>query len=193
MRRALFVSLYLVVAAGTAWAQPPVRAAGTFEAFGLAGPGYMWDDEGYLGTAVVGGVGFGYRLGHLRVEGVFDRRHHHPDFDSGVVFRADASRVTGRLLYFFGQHRVQPYAGGAVGVMHVDRFSSFPDDCRFVDRQFICAGTREFESSDRSRVLSAIAGVRFQSGRWFVRPEFEMGRSGNDLTIAGSVAVGMGW
>jgi hypothetical protein len=193
MRRLLFVSLCLVMGARSAWAQPPTPNAGTFEAFALAGPGQMWDDEGYLGTAVVGGVGVGYRVGHFGVEGVFDRRRHQPDFGNDVVIRAEATRVTGRLLYYFGRRRVQPYAGGTVGFTFVDRFSAFPDDCRFVDHEFVCSSTREFQSTDRGRALSALAGVRFQSGRWFVRPEFELGKSGNDLTMAGTVAVGFGW
>jgi hypothetical protein len=153
----------------------------------------MWDDEGYLGTAIVGGAGIGYRLGHFGVEGVVDRRRLQPDFGNDVVIRAEATRVTGRLVYHFGRARVQPYAGGSIGFAVVDRFSAFPDDCRFVDHEFVCSSTREFQSTDRAGALSAVAGVRFQSGRWFVRPEFEMGRSRNDLTMAGTLAVGFGW
>ena len=175
------------------WSQPPAPSRHAVEVFALAGPGQMWDDEGDLGVALVGGAGIGYGLGPFRLEGVLDWRQHQPDFGNDVVIRAEATRVTCLLLYDFRRGGVQPYAGGAVGVTHVDRFSAFPDDCRFVDHELVCSGTREFESSDRSRALSAIAGIRVQSGRWFVRPEFEMGKAGNDLTITGTIAVGFGW
>ena len=194
MRRVLFAFLCLVMVPRAIWAQPPTPNAGTFEVFALAGPSYMWDDEGYLGTAFVGGAGIGYRLGHVGFEGLFDWRRHQPDFGNDVVIRATATRLTGRLLYYFRRAGVRPYAGGSIGLWHVDRFSAFPEDCRLVDHQFVCSGSREFQSSDRARALSAIAGVRVPSGRWFVRPEFEMGQTGNwDLTIAGTVVVGFGW
>lgn len=153
----------------------------------------MWDDEGYLGVAMTAGGGIGVRRGRFGVEGMVDRRRHQPDFGNDVVIRSDATRVTGRLLYYFGRAQVLPYAGGSVGFWNVDRYSAFPDDCRFVDHALVCSGMREFASTDRSGALSAIAGVRFQTGRWFVRPEFEMGKAGDDLTISGTVALGFGW
>jgi hypothetical protein len=191
VRWVLFVFAVFVLAPGSAWAQTP--RVESFEAFALAGPVQMWDDEGSLGTAVVGGAGFGYRLGRLGFEGVLDTRRHQPDFGNDVVLRANATRVTGRVVYYRGRRRVQPYVGGAVGYARIERFSEFPDDCRLVDHQFVCSSTRRFESSDRSRALSAISGVRVQTGRWFVRPEFEIGQSRDNLTMSGTIAVGLGW
>jgi hypothetical protein len=191
--RLRFVFLLFAMWPTAAWAQPSAPSRHAVEVFALAGPGQMWDDEGYLGVAMTAGAGFGYRLGRLGIEGLVDRRDHQPDFGNDVVIRSEATRVTGRLLYHFGRAQVQPYAGGSVGFWNVDRFSSFPDDCRFVDHTLVCSGTREFQSIDRSVALSGIAGVRFRSGRWFVRPEFELGKAGNDLTISGTVAVGYGW
>ena len=190
MRCVLFVSAVLVLGPGSVWAQAPRQS---FEVFALAGPVQMWDDEGSLGTAVVGGAGIGYRLGRLGFEAALDTRRHQPEFGNDVVLRASATRVTGRVVYYFGRGKVQPYVGGAVGYARIARFSELPDDCQLVDHQFVCSSTRRFESTDRSRALSAISGVRVQTGRWFVRPEFEIGQSRDNLTMSGTIAIGLGW
>jgi opacity protein-like surface antigen len=175
-----------------AFAQAP--ATGGLEIFAAAGPSWMWDDEGYLGTAVAAGGGVAFRRGALGLEAVVDHRRHQPDFNNAVIFRTRQTRVMGRVLYFFGTARAQPYVGGSVGLAHVDRFSEFPDDCRFVDHVRVCDGVRRFESRDSSRALGGIGGVRVAlNERWFIRPEFELAHAGNDITMGAMVAVGRSW
>lgn len=177
---------------------PLAMAQGTatrgFEVFGAAGPGQMWDDEGYLGVAVAWGGGVGYRVGPLGIELRVDHRRHQPDFNNDVIFKAHGTRAMARALYYFRRSNVQPYAGAGFGYASVWRFSEFPTDCRLVDHSFICAGVERFESTDRSRAMGAIAGVRFVvDEQWFVRPEFELGHSKDSLTMAWLVVIGRAW
>ena len=183
----------LTVLPATAEAQS--TATRGFDVFGAAGPGQMWDDEGYLGVAMAWGGGVGYRVGPLGVEVRVDHRRHQPDFSSDVIFKAHGTRAMARALYYFRRSStVQPYAGSGVGFASVWRFSEFPSGCQLVDHMFICDSVERFESTDRSRAVGAMAGVRFVvNRRWFVRPEFEMGHSQDSLTMAWLVVVGRSW
>jgi opacity protein-like surface antigen len=189
----LIVLSLLNVAPRTAEAQ--TTATRGVEVFGAAGPGQMWDDEGYLGVAMVWAGGAGYRVGPLGVEVGVDHRRHQPDFNNDVIFKAHGTRVMVRALYYFRRPSpVQPYAGGGLGYASVWRFSEFPSDCRLVDHTFVCESVERFQSTDRSRAVAAVAGVRFLvDERWFVRPEFEMGHSQDSLTMAWLVVAGRAW
>ena len=194
------VSTWLLAIVAVCAVHPP-RAWGQvgddsgIELFSSVGAGPMWDDESLLGIGGVLGAGVGYRVRRLGVEIVADRRWHDRSFASNVRFTAEATRVTGRILYMFPGGGARPYVGGAAGWAQVHRTSEYPDDCAFgPGGQFRCQGTERFRSTHRPRALAAVAGLRVPVAHgFFLRPELELGLAGEFVTIGGTVAAGWRW
>jgi hypothetical protein len=156
----------------------------------------MWDDESLLGTGGVVGAGVGYRLSRrLGVEFLVDRREHDRRFTSGVRFAANGWAANGRVMYYFSDRAVQPYAGGSVGALRVARSSELPDDCGINGAgQFRCLAVQRGQRTDSVRSLAGFAGVRIAvNEHLFLRPEVEVATAGEFMSIGGRMAVGWGW
>ena len=152
------------------------------EVFMRAGLVALWDDEGRIGNGPSIGGGAGIRLAHgLAIEGIAERQASDRHFSSGVSFRSTLVAATARVVKYVGTSRVQPYAGGGVGVARIMTFSEFP-------------GFPNNERRTTSGTLSGFTGVRIAVGRrGFVRPEVELMRAGEHLRIAGSAMAGLAW
>ena len=192
--RQTFAAVMLFLSAFAVDAAAQTAGGRRVDVFAVAGPTWMWEDEGYLGPAVEVGAGVGYRAGRVSFEALANFRRHQPDFNDDVVFRARVGELAGRVLYHFGSRRAQPFVGGSVGAKHVDRLSEFPDDCRLVNHAFVCEGVERFESAGWSSALTTFGGVRVSiNERWFIRPEFGIEWPGLDVTLTALVAVGRSW
>lgn len=176
MRRYLFVALSVLA--------PTLASAQSTEVFGLAGGVQVWDDEGNIGFGVPLGGGVGFKSPHgWGVEGLVERQKAERNFSSGVIFDSTVTAARARLLKYFGSGRVEPYAGGGVGVTRVKSARTEPPGFGGV-----------FRSEKTSGALSGFVGVRIPAGRrLFVRPEFEISRASEHTRIGGTVAVGGGW
>jgi opacity protein-like surface antigen len=152
------------------------------EIFVRAGTVYLWDDEGRIGSGLLIGGGAGIRLVHgIGIEGLFERHVTDRRFSSSVSFHSTVVGATARILKYVGTSRVQPYAGGGVGMARIETLSEFP-------------GFPSNERRTTSGTLSGFTGVRVAAGRrGFVRPEVELLRAGEHLRIAGSAMAGVGW
>jgi hypothetical protein len=165
------------------------------DGFVPVGMGPTWSDESFEGLGVIAGVGVGYRFRKMGVELLADRRWHHRTFSSGVEFRAQASRVALRGLYYFRDESVRPYVGGAIGRARVRNRREFPNECRIdVNGQFRCESRLRTDSTSRAAVRSVFGGVSMPlTTRAFVRPEFEVVFPGAYIMMAATVAVGWSW
>jgi opacity protein-like surface antigen len=176
MRRYLFLALIILC--------PALASAQSVEIFGVTGGIQLWDDEGNIGFGVPFGGGVGFKSPHgWGVEGLVERQKAERNFSSGVRFDSTVTAARGRLLKYFGSGRIQPYAGGGIGVTRVESARTEPPGFGGV-----------FRSDKTSGTFSGFAGVRIPAGsRLFVRPEFEISRGGEHTRLGGNVAVGVAW
>lgn len=164
---------------------PALASAQSIEVFGNVGFHHLWDDEGRIGSGVPVGGGIGFRSPHgWGVEGLVDVLKATRDFDSGVSFDSTSTSVRGRLLKYFGSGQNQPYAGGGFGVTRIESSRTEPPTI----------SSNVFRSESTSGTLSGFAGLRIAVGtRGFVRPEFEISKSGEYMRLGGNVSVGLSW
>jgi hypothetical protein len=163
---------------------PVLASAQSIEVFGVTGGVQVWDDEGNIGFGVPLGGGIGFRSPNgWGIEGLFEGQKAERNFSSGVRFDSTITSARARILKYFGQNRIQPYAGGGLGITHITSTRTEP----------VGAGGI-FSSTSKAGTVSGFAGVRIPAGnRLFVRPEFEIARSGEHVRIGGNVAIGVGW
>jgi opacity protein-like surface antigen len=176
MRRFLLLAVIILA--------PAIASAQTVELFGMTGGGHVWDDEGRIGFGMPVGGGAGFRLPNgWGIEGLFETQKAERNFSSGVRFDSTVTAARARVLKYFGDGRVRPYAGGGIGISRIESTRTEPPGLGGV-----------FSSAKTSRMISGVAGVRIPAGnRLFVRPEFEVSRAGEHLRMAGNVSVGIGW
>ena len=163
---------------------PAFASAQSLEIFGVTGGVQVWDDEGNIGFGVPIGGGIGFKSPNgWGIEGIFESQKAERNFTSGVRFDSTITAARARILKYFGNSRIQPYAGGGLGITHIKSTRTEPPGFGGV-----------FDSTSKAGTVSGFAGVRIPAGsRLFVRPEFEISRSGEHLRIGGNVAVGVGW
>jgi hypothetical protein len=170
--------------------------APSLELFASTGVVQLWDDEGSLGTGspLAGGLGFRLPQGWA-VEALVERHENNRDFDSDVRFDSTVLGGRFRLLKYFGTARAQAYVGGGVGATRIKSIYDYPTRCQLgANNQFQCFGRDVRRRTTNSAALSGFSGVRLGVGqRMFVRPEFELSRSGEHMRIGGTVAAGWGW
>jgi hypothetical protein len=188
MKHLIAVTL-LLLATGTAAAQPPDRGVVVFADVGY---GRTWDDEGLLGdgAAVDGGVGIAV-TNRLTIQGTVARIPYNRDvewlaFDGRVIFAGveAALRSAGP--------RVRPYFTAGAGVLNdrgiwTRKESAGPGAPRItetIDRRstlgaFTASGGIDVRVSTRA---SVIAGVRF----------YGLLQTGNDLAPHVTVQPGVG-
>jgi hypothetical protein len=176
MRRFLLLSAIILA--------PAIASAQSLELFGMTGGGHVWDDEGRIGFGMPLGGGIGVRAPNgWGIEGLFETQKAERNFSSGVRFDSTVTAARARVLKYFGDRRVQPYAGGGFGISRIASTRTEPPGFGGV-----------FSSTKKSAMLSGFAGVRIPAGhRLFVRPEFEVSRAGEHLRMGGNVSVGIGW
>jgi hypothetical protein len=114
---------------------------------------------------------------------LFETQKTERGFPSGVRFDSTITAARARVLKYFGNQGVQPYAGGGFGVSRIESTRTEPPGFGGV-----------FSRTKKSGTVSGFAGVRIPAGdRLFVRPEFEISRSGEHLRMGGNLSVGVGW
>ena len=87
------------------------------EAYGHAGWGSAWDDEGSIGSGISAGLNIGHRLTpKVAVEGDFNYFRHKREF-SFATWKGTGAVLTGNLVYHFTSGRVQPYVLVGAGLM----------------------------------------------------------------------------
>ena len=172
----IFVALVIVL--------PGFASAQSIEVFGVTGGAYVWDDEGNIGVGVPLGAGIGFKSPNgWGVEGLFDTQQAERNFSSGVRFDSTLIGARARVLKYFGKSRVQPYAGAGLGFTKITSTRTEPPGFGGV-----------FSSTSKAGTISGFGGVRIPAGnRLFVRPEFEIARSGEHLRMGGNVAIGVRW
>jgi hypothetical protein len=197
MRNALFVLVGMLLAPAVAAAQTggPVRRT---EVFGVVASETLTDDEGSLGTSLMGGAGVRYRVSErIDVEGRVERIAHERNFDSGVIFSATGARFVGRLLYHFSNGKARPYVAGTGGYMSITRTSRFPIESRgSIFGQPIVTGHNTFERSFDEPLWGGGGGVDLRlTDRLSVRPEASLLWSvpSNYVGLQFGAAVGVGW
>ena len=174
----------------------PASASGqSIEVFATTGAVQLWDDEGRIGVGAPLGGGAGFRSPHgWGMEALAETQNARRNFDSGVQVDSTVRAARARILKYFGSGRLQPYAGGGLGVTRVKSTRESPSGCTLVNHVFTCAGRDVFRSSSTSGTLSGFTGVRIAVGAgMFVRPEFELSKAGEHVRIGGTVAVGASW
>jgi hypothetical protein len=173
----------------------PVRRT---EVFGVVASETLTDDEGSLGTGLMGGAGVRYRLSdRIDVEGRVERIAHERNFDSGVLFSATGARFVGRLLYHFSNGKARPYVAGTGGYMTITRSSTFPivsPEPGF--GRPIVTGHDTFERSLNEPLWGGGGGVDLRlTDRWSVRPEANLLWSvpSNYVGLQFGAALGVRW
>lgn len=163
---------------------PVLASAQSIEVFGVTGGVQVWDDEGNIGFGVPLGGGIGFRSPNgWGIEGLFEGQKAERNFSSGVRFDSTIISARARILRYFGQNRIQPYAGGGLGITQIKSTRTEPIGVGGI-----------FSSTSKAGTVSGFAGVRIPAGnRLFVRPEFEIARSGEHVRIGGNVSIGVGW
>jgi opacity protein-like surface antigen len=176
MRLLLFLSAIILA--------PAIASAQAIEVFAMTGGGHVWDDEGRIGFGIPLGGGVGIRAPNgWALEGLFETQKAERHFSSGVRFDSTVTAARARVLKYFGDGRVQPYAGGGFGISRIESTRTEPPGFGGV-----------FSSTKKAGMVSGFAGVRIPAGnRWFVRPEFEVSRAGEHLRMGGNLSVGVGW
>ncbi len=164
---------------------PALASAQSLEIFATTGVIQVWDDEGKIGTGVPIGGGIGFRSPHgWGIEFLAERQKATRDFASGVSFDSTVIAGRARLLKYFGGGRTQPFAGASLGVARIESSRSEPPGI----------GGAVFRRTSTAGTLGGFAGARISAGdRLFVRPEFELSKSGEHLRMGGMVAVGVSW
>jgi len=176
-------------------AVPAHASAQSVEVFAASGTLQLWDDEGNLGAGVPIGGGVGVRWPHgWGIELLADTQKARREFDSDVRFDSTATGARARIIRYFGTGRIQPYAGGSLGVMRVETTRESPSGCSLVNNVFACTGRDVFRSDSTDAAWGGFAGVRIPAGNvMFVRPEFEISRAGQYTRLGGLVAIGASW
>jgi hypothetical protein len=176
MRFVILAALVLLV--------PAFASAQSIEVFGVTGGTQVWDDEGNIGFGVPLGAGIGFKSPNgWGIEGLFDTQKAERNFSSGVRFDSTIIGARARVLKYFGNSGVQPYAGGGLGFTQIESTRAEPPGFGGV-----------FSSTSKAATISGFGGVRIPAGnRLFVRPEFEIARSGEHLRMGGNVAIGVAW
>lgn len=174
---------------------PVLAAAQSIEVFFTTGVVQLWDDEGNLGTGAPVGVGLGFRSPHgWGIEVLADAQKATRTFDSDVRLDSTVLSLRARMLKYFGDGRVQPYAGAGLGATSVKSTRDAPSGCALINNIFTCSSRDVFRSDATSGTLVGFTGIRISAGRSvFVRPEFELSKAGEHLRIGGFVAVGASW
>ena len=174
---------------------PAFASAQSLEVFGLSGVVQVWDDEGNIGTGVPIGGGVGFKSPHgWGVEVLAEAQKATRDFDSGVNFDSTVTGARARIIKYFGSGSTQSYAGGGLGVTRIKSTRSEPAGCTLVNNVFTCTRRDAFQSESTAGTLSGFAGVRIPVGNvLFVRPEFEVSKSGEHLRMGGIVGIGAAW
>ena len=164
---------------------PAFASAQSLEIFALTGVVQVWDDESNIGTGVPIGGGIGFRSPHgFGLEFLAEHQKATRDFASGVSFDSTVTAGRARLLKYFGSGGTQPFAGAGLGVARIESSRTEPPSI----------GGAVFRRTSTAGTLSGFAGVRISAGdHLFVRPEFELSKSGEHLRIGGMVAVGGAW
>ena len=164
---------------------PGLASAQSVEIFAVTGVVQVWDDEGNIGTGVPIGGGIGFRSPHgFGIELLAERQKATRNFTSGVSFDSTITAARARLLKYFGSGRTQPFAGAGLGVARIESSRTEPPGI----------GSAVFQRTSTAGTLSGFAGVRISAGdHLFVRPEFELSKSGEHLRMGGMVAVGAAW
>jgi len=191
--RVVSLAALLIAVPAIGWAQTAQHSVDVFGSLGIV---QLWSDESSIGPGVMGAGGAGYHLpARFAIEGLVAHHEHHRDFDSGVKFDWAVTRVTARLLRYFGPASAQTYVGVGAAHARVRVFNEFPDKCGIgPNGQFQCLGVLTDSHVAGEKVLSVIAGVRIASGRnLFVRPEFEMGAGDDYLALGTTVSLGWRW
>lgn len=121
MRLWLCVFSVFVLLPWTAWGQDY-----SFRAYGGAGIGRYYEDEGSLGTAVSYRGGVEWRPWHrIGLEAEISGIHHSRDDRFHV--RGNALSASGSALLYFSSSRVQPYIFGGLGFLRSDYDYGWPD------------------------------------------------------------------
>lgn len=174
---------------------PTFASAQSLEAFAATGLLQVWDDEGNIGAGVPIGGGIGFKSRHgWGIEVLAETQKATRDFDSGVRFDSTVTGARARIIKYFGSGRTQPYAGGLLGVTHVDTTRESPSGCALVNNVFTCTGRDVFQNDSTDATWGGFAGVRIPAGRvMFVRPEFEFSKAGQYIRLGGLVSIGASW
>jgi len=164
---------------------PALASAQSVEIFATTGVCQVWDDEGNIGTGVPIGGGIGFRSPHgWGVEFLAERQKATRNFASGVSFDSTVTAARARLLKYFGSSRTQPFAGASLGIARIESSRTEP----------LGIGGAVFQRTSTDGSLGGFFGVRISAGdHLFVRPEFEVSKSGEHLRMGGMVAVGVSW
>ena len=176
MRLLIFVALITLA--------PAFASAQSIEVFGVTGGTQVWDDEGNIGFGVPLGGGIGFKSPNgWGVEGIFEAQKAERNFSSGVRFDSTITGARARVLKYFGDSGVQPYAGAGLGFTQIKSTRTEPPGFGGV-----------FSRTSKAGTITGFAGIRIPAGsRLFVRPEFEIARSGEHLRMGGNVAIGVAW
>lgn len=187
-------TLRVVLLAGII-AAPAHASAQSVEVFAASGVLRLWDDEGNLGAGVPVGGGLGFKWPNgWGIELLADTQKARREFDSDVQFDSTVTGARARIIKYFGTGRIQPYAGGSLGVMRVETTREAPSGCSIVNNVFTCTGRDIFQSDSTDAAWGGFAGVRIPAGSvMFVRPEFEISKAGQYMRLGGLVAVGASW
>jgi hypothetical protein len=120
MRTAFWILLALTLTPSISLAQDRRLTAAA-----VAGGGETWDDEGSIGTGILAGGSFAYRLfGTTQAEVAIDSLTHNRTtgfFQS----RGRTTLLEGSLVHRFGRGTAQPYVLGGLSVVHHSATNDF--------------------------------------------------------------------
>ena len=122
-----------------------------------------------------------------------ERQRPNRRFPSDVRFDSTLTTGRARLLKYFGNASIQPYAGGSIGVTRVNSTYDYPLGCPGGPNQPSCP-TRDIRRiTSTNGTFGGFVGVRIPTGVLFVRPEFEVSFAGEHMRIGANVGVGVLW